>query len=251
MTASGPLERYHQVLQAVSAAPSGMNLQALQAAAQLPRSSAHRIAAALCDIEYLALDASGLYTLGPAFQELLRRSLVSDKHVEAFLPALRFLVAELGESAFYARLVDGKVDLVRALTPSTGERSFVYPGTGPRPLDTCSSSKAILAYQDLDVVHQMFLGGQLPHGPESTWERWVSALRGVGEKGYAVCDGEIEEGVFSLSCPVHVGPIRGLYSIGAVGPAQRMKDKPLEHLVATIERAAAMAAQELVGTGHA
>lgn len=250
MSTPSPLARYHQALLAVSGAPAGLNLAELVRETGLPRSTTHRIASALCGIRYLEVDSSGTYSLGPAFVELLRRSLTSDNRLPAFEPALEFLVSELEETAFFARLVDGNVNLALATTPPSLDRSYIYPGTGPRPLDACSSSKAILAFAAPELVESMFKSGKLPLDGHGSLVGFINHLHEVSRDGYAVCDGEIDEGVYSLSCPVHVGPMRGLYSIGVVGPRQRMTSVPVEQLVKTVRRAAEMASERLIKSVH-
>lgn len=250
MSIPTPLARYHQVLLAVSRRPAGLNLNDLMREAKLPRSSAHRIVSTLCSVGYLESDSTGNVSLGPAFRELLKRSLTADNRLNAFQPALQFLSSELQETAFFARFVDGAVTLVHAVTPLLTERSYIYPGTGDRPLDTCSSSKAILAFADQKLVQEMYEAGKLPFGDEGSLRGFMSTLRRVSRDGYAICDGEIDEGSYSLACPVPVGPMLGLFSIGVVGPSSRMKALAFGELVDVVQRAAQMASSSLIEDVH-
>lgn len=249
LDAPAPLARYHQVLLAVSGAVGGLTLGELGRRTGLPRSSAHRLATALCAVGYLEIDeAKGTYGFGPALRQLIRRSLTADNRLRAFRPALEHLVGLVGETAFFARLRDdGEVELVKALTPADGQRSFIFPGTGPRPLDKCSSSKAILAFADARQIEERYGSGGWPGLPESTnsFQAFMAELQKVQREGFAVCDGEIDEGVYSLAVPVPVGPLLGLYSIGVVGPAQRMKAFSTEKLVASVRAAAEIATRNL------
>ncbi len=234
------------MLQAVASHSAGVNLNELVKLTRLPRSSAHRIASALCGVQYLALDSGGVYTLGSAFRDLIKRSLTADNRLQAFQPALQYLVTELGETAFFARYVDGKVNLAHAITPKAPTRSYIYPGTGPRPLESCSSSKAILAFTDADQVRQMYDAGELQLEQQASFSTFLEHLRQVERSGYAICDGDIDEGVFSLACPVHIGPMLGLYSIGVVGPTSRMKAVEVQDIVKVVQKAANIAAENLV-----
>src|SRR5690606_24253792 len=161
--------RYHQILVAVSDHPAGLSLGELVQAANLPRSTVHRIATALCAVRYLRLTSESVYVLGPALIELLRRSLTGSEFSVSFQPALQFLVKELGETAFFARLSNKQVELVEALTPDAADRSYVHPGIGQRPIDTCSSSKAILAFADQNVIKNMFEASGLATADENDW----------------------------------------------------------------------------------
>ncbi len=250
METPSTLSRYHQVLLAVSSSVGGLSLQELAPRARLPRSTAHRIAAALCAVGYLEVEEGrGVYVLGPSLQQLLRRSLIADNRIRAFQPAIEFLVSSLNETAFFARLLDdGEVDLVRAVTPQDKERSYVYPGTGSRPLDKCSSSKAILAYIDTTQVEKYVSDSKVPEADDSSafLKQLFAQLRQVKRDGYAVCDGEIEEGVCSISVPVPVGPLFGLFSIGVVGPSARVNKRPVSEIVQLAKEAAVMASRKLL-----
>ena len=231
---------------AVASQTAGTNLNALVKATHLPRSSAHRIASALCGARFLSLDSTGLYTFGPAFQDLIKRSLTADNRLQFFQPALQYLAVELGETAFFSRYIDGEVNLVHAITPTVATRSYIYPGTGPRPLESCSSSKAILAFARSEEVKQMYDDGRLQLGKQASFSAFVQQLQKVQSDGFAVCDGEIDEGVLSLACPVHVGPFQGLYSIGVVGPTSRMKSMEVAKIAKIVQHAANIAAESLV-----
>lgn len=245
MQVPSPLARYHHVLLSVSNYANGISLGDLVDVAQLPRSTTHRIATALCAVGYLTQNEQGAYVLGPALAEILRRSLVAGARSAQLQPALRFLVAELGETAFFAHLVDKRIDLIEAVTPVSPDRSYVHPGIGERPVDTCSSSKAILAFADEATVRSVFDSSELASGSQYDWLDFNAALRKVERDGYAICDGEIDEGVFSIACPVPVGHLHGLFSIGVTGPRGRIKKVKLEKMVRLLHCAADLAATGL------
>lgn len=234
---------------AVSGQAAGLTLAELAKTTHLPRSSAHRIATSLCSVSYLKYDpGTGVYLLGPALTELLRRSLVADNRILAIQPALEYLVTVLDETAFFARMIDVEVEITDAVTPRSKSHSYVFPGIGARPLDKCSSSKAILAYVEPSKVERLVAAGALVDiaGTPVSLTTLKSHLRKVSRDGYAVCDGDIDEGVFSVAVPVPLGTLRGLYSIGVVGPSSRMKARPLEDMVARLREAAEIASSNLL-----
>lgn len=249
MIASAPLARYHQVLLIVAGRTDGISFTQLAEATGLPRSTSHRIATALCAVGYLEQmqDAKGTYILGPELLNLLRRTALADSRLPAFEAALQFLSATLGETAFFARLVNDRVELSNALTPQPESRSYVHPGIGPRPLNRCSSSKAILAYVKPEEVERLVGLDILPGLQEQiSLYGFLSQLHKVARDGYSICDGEIDQGVYSLACPVPVGTMMGLYSIGVVGPAERLKARPTSELVDIVKAGAAIASEQLL-----
>jgi DNA-binding IclR family transcriptional regulator len=243
---SNPLHRYHLILHAVASAPQGLALAELAAATALPRSTAHRMAASLREIQYVDIDpGTGNYVLGNGIVSLMRQSLTQDKRLAAFKPALNLIVHGLGETAFFARFLDNRVDLVEALTPAARDRLYIYPGVGARPLDKCSSSKAILAYLGPEKVETLLEPGN-DLGSHEHLDAVLEELHRVNQQGFAVCDGEIDEGVYSVSCPVIVGKVGGLYSVGVVGPAARLKSRDVKDIVSVLQAGAALAVEGLL-----
>ena len=243
---SNPLQRYHQILQAISSAEKGLSLLQLAVATGLPRSSVHRLATTLREMDYIAIDEmTGAFVLGDAILRLMRSAVLQETRLSSFEPALNYIVGKLDETAFLARMQHGGVDLVRALTPKRPDQSYIYPGVGVRPLDRCSSSKAILAFTDPSIVKDM-LAPLASKDHEGNLNALLEELSQVGRQGYAVCDGEIDEGVFSVACPVLFGIRDTAYSIGVVGPSARLKAHGVPHLVEVLQVAAQQAVTDLL-----
>lgn len=231
-----PLARYHAVLKAVADSPSGLQAGQLARLLGLPRSTAHRLAVALDEVGYLQQSQVGHFELGPALDEILSKRLLASQQVHAFTPALRRLTLELGETAFCAKLAGGVVAIIDALVPSERDRAHIFPGLGERPLDRCSSSRAILAFRDDSEVNRWL--DQEGRGEGADRDRLRDLLGEVRRSGYSVCDGEIDEGIFSVACPVMLGPFGVLYSIGVTGPVARMKERRLQDVVSVIAEVA-------------
>ncbi|WP_334127453.1 IclR family transcriptional regulator [Sneathiella sp.] len=242
MEVPAPLVRYNQILEIVSCAPQGISLGELVEASGLPRSTAHRLAAALCAVGYVEMQEDGHYSIGPGLLKLLKRSLAAS--AMDYLPRalLASMTAELGETAFFARRVEKHIDLLEAVPPESTGRSYVYPGTGARPVDTCSSSKAILAYLEDDTAREIY-EAYLNDGnaPSHDWGAFSRELENVRKNGIAICDGEIDEGVYSVACPVIVANMPGLFSIGVVGPTARMKALSIDRLQGVLQDSAEQA----------
>jgi DNA-binding IclR family transcriptional regulator len=243
---SNPLHRHHRILHAVASNAKGLSLSQLVVAAKLPRSTAHRMATSLREIDYLDLDdASGNFVLGSALVQLMRNSLVQDNKLPSFTPALNFIVGRLEETAFFSRLWNHEVDLIKAVTPSRKDQLYIYPGVGNRPLDRCSSSKAILAYLEQEEALSL-LDPLARDTPGLDLASLMTELSQVNKQGFAVCDGEIDEGVYSVACPVFSGTGHGLYSIGVVGPSARLKSHDIHEIVDVLRSAADLAMTDLL-----
>ena len=58
------------------------------------------------------------------------------------------------------------------------------------------------------------------------------------QSGFAVCDGELDPGVLSYACPVHLDGAGVLYAIGMVGLSQRLGCFGAQEVVAALQEAA-------------
>lgn len=229
---SGPLTRYHKILSVVAAASDGLAVSDLMRKAELPKSSAHRMAATLCDVGYLIQSETGNYVLGPALDDIIRSRISSSYKGKAFTEALQNLEKRFEETAFCARLSNGTVEIFDVVTPRSGTRSYIYPGLGYRPLDKCSSSRIILAFREKEEVENWLEQEcQKSNLSASEIEAAHQAIEIARRDGYAVCDGEIDEGVCSVACPVFVEPFGVLYGIGITGPVARIKELSIEKIV--------------------
>lgn len=243
---SNPLHRYHHILNTIARSACGLSLADLANAAGLPRSSTHRLATSLREVGYLSVDdATGNFILGDALVHLMRSSLLQDTRLDSFTPALNYIVGKLEETAFFARLSHHSVDLIKAVTPARKDQLYIYPGVGSRPLDKCSSSKAIVAYMDPQEA-SLLLDSLEECEKQIERAELLAQLRQVSEQGFAICDGDIDQGVYSVACPVLAGNARGLYSIGVVGPAARLKAQNLDTIVSVLQSAASLAESNLL-----
>jgi IclR family acetate operon transcriptional repressor len=243
---SNPLQRYQRILNAIATAGQGLSLSQLAIATNLPKSSVHRLATALKDINYIEIDEiTDNFVLGSAILHLMRSAMLQDMRLTSFEPALNRIVGRLDETAFLARLQLGSVDLVHAITPKRRDRSYIYPGVGARPLDKCSSSKAILAFTDRPTAKDI-LKPLAEDGQRNNLRTLLKELDDVGRQGYAVCDGEIDEGVFSIACPVIFSNQQAAYSIGVVGPSARLKAHGIPTLVEVLKEAAQQAVDDIL-----
>lgn len=247
---SNPLRRYDAILQAVASHPNGIALPQLTSLTKIPRSTAHRLASSLCEINYLKIDEiTGNYLLGPAILHLMKQNLLADNLLLAFKPALNIIATKLSETAFCAAFRDNGVYLMQTLVPPLKNQSHIYPGLGIRPLDKCSSSKAILSCLDYDSLKDLILNSNkdpdLNIKDAESFNIYFNELQEVASKGYAICDGEIAEGELSIACPVVLGNGCGLFSIGVVGPASRLKAKNIDEIVEVLHEGAGILVEDI------
>ena len=222
--AAGILDRYALILDALAAAPEGMTLTELIAATGLPRGTLHRLIGALREVGYIApRGGRKVYGLGPRLMRLLHLGAAPASVSALARPMLRDLSARFGETAYLAKLTGDRVESAAMVTPDTGGQTFVQPGR-VMPVHASSSGKAIFAFQDDAVLDAVLAEPREKYtASTTTGEAAVRAdLAKVRRQGYAICVNQLDPGVASYACPLHLDGIGVLYAVGLVGLEERV-----------------------------
>lgn len=207
----GVLDKAVQVLQATTAAPSG--LAELCAATGLPRATAHRLAVGLEVHGLLARDADGRWRPGPLLAVLAAGS--PDLLVAAANEVLPRLRDRTGESVqLYRR--DGMTRICVAVAePTSGLRDTVPLGSR-LPMTAGSGAQVLAAWADPTTAQALLAEAGFP-------ERAIAEVR---RRGWAQSIAERESGVASVSVPVrdHAGEVIAAVSVS--GPVERIGRRP-------------------------
>jgi DNA-binding IclR family transcriptional regulator len=207
----GVLDKAVQVLHAVAESPCG--LAELCQRTDLPRATAHRLAAGLEVHRLLARDGGGRWELGPAVAELAAHA---DDPLRAagamVLPRLREITGESVQ--LYRREGISRV-CVAALEPRTGLRDTVPVGA-LLPMTAGSGAKVLLAYAE-PAIQQAVL-------PEAKFTD--RSLADVRRRGWAQSVAEREPGVASVSAPVRDSRGEVIAAVSVSGPIDRMGRRP-------------------------
>ena len=238
-------ERQIRLLESIAGAASPLSASDLARLTDVPRATIYRHITALVDCGFVEeTDGGNRYVLGMRFVKIALTG-KSDAHViNAVSATMRRLVTNLGETAFLARYRGGRVDLIHIETPSDPAQSYIYPGLGPRPAHACSAGKCIAAFiapelrADLLDTHPMRFTPNTVVDPEQIERELIQVRR----YGYAVCDGEIDEGVASVAVPVNVDRLDAIFSIGVVGPSSRIKHMVQNRILPVLSEEAIRAA---------
>lgn len=219
-------ERLIRLLETIAGAANPPNATELARLTKIPRATIYRNITSLLDCGFVETTECGnRYVLGTRFVKIALTG-KSDAHViNAVSAMMRAVAKDIGESAFFARYRGGRVDLVDIHTPIDPTQSYVYPGLGPRPAHACSSAKAIAAFiqpelrEELIDTHPMRFNSSTITDPVLI-DRELNQVR---RYGFAICDGEIDEGVTSVAVPIIIERLGAVFSIGVTGPSNRIK----------------------------
>lgn len=238
---SNPLRRIATVLDAVAFSSSGLTLQDIANAAQIPVSSAHRITNTLLDVGYLeSAPNQKVYLVGPRLRRLLNLSFGDAPIEKVASPLLIELANKLQEVAFICRLVGGKIKLEAFAFPQEAPTSLIHPGY-EFPYHATASGKAMLAFQGDDFIEDA-LSQDIPRYQAGTTVDRVEIIKQLGSvrsRGYAVNDMEFDPGVFALAAPVTFEHGNVFLTVGIVGMSARMHDRFEETAMAGLVKSTA------------
>lgn len=210
------LSRANRMLRAFTEQQPELDLASLAAHSGLPRSTAHRMAAALVGLGLLDRTAAG-YTVGTALWEIGELSPVSLRLREVAMPHLLALYEATGENVHLAILAGTEALYVARLGGPASVPTLSRMG-GRLPLHTTGVGRAMLATRDDTWLAEYF---RLPRDRETihsvTDEATLrSEIARTVELGYAVTRQEMTLGNISVAAALPPNDGMPLAAVGVV-----------------------------------
>jgi IclR family transcriptional regulator, pca regulon regulatory protein len=198
------LERGLAVVRAFDADHPSLTLSDVARATGLTRAAARRFLLTLVDLGYVRFDGR-LFSLTPRVLDLGYAYLSSMSLPEVAQPHLERLVAEVSESSSVS-VLDGH-DVVYVSRVATSRIMTVAINVGTRfPAYATSMGKVLLAGLDDPALREYLASADLrpiTARTHSTVPALLADLEKVRRDGFALVDGELEEGLRSVAAPVH------------------------------------------------
>jgi DNA-binding IclR family transcriptional regulator len=217
----------------------GATLQDIAERTHLSPSTAHRLLATMVEAAYVTRGRSrNSYVLGHRIIAVAGSVQLRTAHLRALVrPHLEAIAEESGEAAHLVAL-DGRnsvyIDQVEG--PRMLRMSIRVGSTFPA--NTSASAKAILAFQNSDeALRLIFSNQQLKRYTRRTIldvDVFRSELRDTRERGYAIEQEEIEDGISCIAAPILDRSGTALAAISVPGPTTRIMRPAPERLGAII-----------------
>lgn len=245
------IERALDLLECLAHTSDWMGISELSIATGQPVGTVHRLLMTLMAREYVTRDSrTRRYALGPAFRTLASIALQTPNWSELASPYLRELVEISGETANLTVLERDRAVYVAQAQPSRVVRMFTELGNRV-PLYNTACGKVLLAHQPERVLNT-FLDEAVMVAYTSRTITDPGCLRehliAVRQQGYAIDNGEQEEGVHCISVPVIGSGEKIVAAISISGPSSRIDETHTASLVPHMKRVSGELTASLVQT---
>lgn len=236
------LDRAVNILEFIATQSGGeVGLPEMAAAMKLHKTTAHRLAHVLESRGLLRRSPdSTRYRLGLHLYDLGCRALDNVNLRDEARPIMTRLAFEVGETTHLAVLDRAEVLYIERVE---AQRSLTMGSKlGARnPVHCTALGKAILAWSPDAEVDEALAGCRMEARTRNTITSVLSLkreLERVRDRGYAVDDEEIEEGVRCISAPILDPSDRAVAAISISGPAARVAPNRFQTIGKTVLKAA-------------
>lgn len=237
------VERTLDLLECLARSSSSwVGISELSEATGQPVGTIHRLLMTLVTRGYVVRNSrTRRYALGPAFRRLASADLQTPNWSEIGTPLLRDLVAISGETVNLAVMEGDRAVYVAQAQPTRMMRMFTEIGNRV-PLHSTGCGKVLLANQPESVISSTIAETGLPGYTETTITdhgQFQQELDMIRQQGYAVDNGELEEGVRCLAVPIYGPKGKVVAAVSISGPGSRLDSRRIPTLLPHIKRISA------------
>jgi IclR family acetate operon transcriptional repressor len=251
LSAVQSVERALDLLECLARSGNWVGISELSQATGQPVGTIHRLLMTLVAREYVVRDSrTRRYALGPAFRRLAGSNLQTPDWLEIATPHLREMVEIGGETANLVVKEGNRAVYVAQAQPMRTVRMFTELGNRV-PLHCTGGGKVLLAYQPESVITSTIAETGLQRYTETTITdpgQLQQELEQIRQQGYAIDNGEHEEGVRCLAVPVYGPQGRVIAAVSVSGPSSRLDSRRIPTLLPHIKRISAAISSALAAS---
>lgn len=226
----------------------GLTLTQLSQKIELPKSTVHGLLSTLREYNYVTqAEDSANYILGIRLFEL--GSLVSRSFdiKDAALPVMKRLNKQFGETVHLGAEDNGEVLYLEKVAADS--LISIMSEVGLRlPMHCSGLGKVLLAHKSDAEIKRVISQKGLPTLTKRTitsYSKLKEELGKVIEKGYAIDDGEIMEGLRCVAAPIKDSKGKVRYAISVSGQVRDLYGKRLDQIIAATVDAAKEISEEM------
>lgn len=236
-----PVIRALNALSALAPEQRGLSLQELANSLEIPVGSAHRLLAVLHEQDFVSRSpTTRRYFLGPQARRLGMAVSVGFGRVIQPPEAVSRAAQDSGETAFLTELV-GQHAICVALAEGRHPLRLRVAVGQPLPLHSAAAGRVLLAHVDRSVAAKLLGKDPLPAFTNQTTvtvAETLNHLDAVRERGYDVCDNELDLNVWAVAVPVWRSTGQVCASITIAAPAWRAATAASRNTLRKIAQAA-------------
>lgn len=236
------------ILSLLSNAGKGLGITELYTSCDLPKSTLHRTLNSLMEYGFVLQDVqSKKYRLGPAVLRLGASFLMQNDLRSYARSYLEKLGAELNETVYLTILQDDTAICVDTFGASRNLNYFVHIGR-EMPFNTTAAAKVILAYQPEELIRKIIYSKKLNKLTEKSIidpDYLFNHMIEIRERGFGICEEEMEEGVTAIAAPVWNWGCQVLASVAVIGPSVRLQGEMQKNIIDKIKCVAENISKEL------
>jgi DNA-binding IclR family transcriptional regulator len=236
----GVVGKVLRILEALDAAPSGLQLRQISQVTGVQKSTAYRFLAHLEGDGYLFRDDAGAYVIGPRLARLGAGVAYHATLRKVSRPAMQHVWRETKETVNLAALDGHEIVYLDVLESDFLFRMGSQVGMR-RPLYCTALGKAILAFLPEDQIEELISSmtfEQLTRRTINDEARLRRELGKIRQQGYAVDDQELNIGGRCVAVPVFEERGKAIAAISVAGPATRMTRARIPECVAILRKGA-------------
>ncbi len=235
-----PTDRLLQILIALGQAPEALSAKELSLTLEQPLSSTYRHLKTLLRWGLAEEQAGqGRYLPGPACLQLAKKFDREASLIGLAKPELKRL-ADLSQESVALMVASNQQAICLELFDSPQPLRCCYQKGLAQPLLHGASAKALLAHLEDERREELYLAQELS---AERIDKLEQELRLIREQGYAVSQGEIDEGVWGISVPLLDSRQRLHGALSLMAPALRAQSRSERLRQWTLDAAARLSAR--------
>ena len=237
------LEKIIKILDYLSDVERDVGITELSLELDLPKSTVHRILKNLSRYSVVEKEnETSRYKLGLRLLKYSNSLLKSFDLRQIVKPILKKVCNETKETTFLTIWRNNHGICIDSISSSRSTNTHLFVEIGREmPFHCTASSEVLLANQPIEDIKRIINKKQLlRYTPNTITEpkKLIIHLLDIKNKGFAICDEELEEGIKAIAAPIKNIKGKTIASITITGLAQRLNSNNMERLIKIVTNSA-------------